>query len=81
MIVLIGATGTVGRHVAHELTARGMPFCALVRDGFIPTRVSSPTLRTSLRARLNRAITGSLNKMSQYRWKKGLRSLKYAASD
>ncbi len=32
MIVLIGATGTVGRHVAHELTARGMPFCALVRD-------------------------------------------------
>ncbi len=32
MIVLIGATGTVGRHVAHELTARGMPFRALVRD-------------------------------------------------
>lgn len=32
MIVLIGATGTVGRHVAHELTARGVPFHALVRD-------------------------------------------------
>ncbi len=32
MIVLIGATGTVGRHVAHELTARGMLFRALVRD-------------------------------------------------
>ncbi len=31
MIVLIGATGTVGRHVAHELTARGMPFRGLER--------------------------------------------------
>ncbi len=32
MIVLIGATGTVGPHVAPELAPRGMPFHTLVRD-------------------------------------------------
>ncbi len=43
MIVLIGATGTVGRHVAHELTARGMPFHALVRDARLSRAAWTPS--------------------------------------
>lgn len=32
MILVTGATGTVGGHVARELKSVGVPFCALVRD-------------------------------------------------
>jgi NAD(P)H dehydrogenase (quinone) len=60
MIALIGATGTIGRHVAASLASSGVPARVLVRD---PGRadVPIPTVAADLRdpASLRKAFTGS----------------------
>ena len=61
MIALLGATGTIGSHVAARLAATGEPARALVRDSRGRARVPLPAVEADLRhpAALRKALDGA----------------------